>query len=533
MIGVAAPRAQHDVVHEFFELFKTPWEPYVPGRRYRVVLSADGVTEPDAAPLTMIYGAREQAIDRCVRASVTRSMSPAARWREATLPLYGPHVTFAWAGRDGELTADGRPLEYVATQAQTTVRRIGYDLFGEVAHLLRHGQPVWFARVPSLELHIALLRQRLADANVTWLEVPPRPHDARFICCLTHDLDFVGIRRQRVNPTLAGFALRGTVGTIVDTVRGRRPVAEAARNVLAVLSLPLILLKLRADLWDPFRDYAHADRGHAATFFVVPFKNHAGHAPDGTVEARRAVSYGIDDIKQQLGSLPTPPCELAVHGLDAWCDEQRGRDERHALTALTGQRRSGVRMHWLYFDADSPRRIEAAGFDYDSTYGYNDAIGYRAGTLQAFRPPGTERLLELPLAIMDSAMLYPNRMGLSHDEAIARCRDVVRQARASGGALVINWHDRSLAPERQWGRCYEALLDAVEAEGGMFLSAGQAVDWFRWRRGIRFHEQPATREVMVNAPPLSAGLPAACIALRGPDTPRETAFAGGACRVDV
>ena len=32
----------HDLVREFFELFKTPWEFYRPGRRYHVLLSHGG-----------------------------------------------------------------------------------------------------------------------------------------------------------------------------------------------------------------------------------------------------------------------------------------------------------------------------------------------------------------------------------------------------------------------------------------------------------------------------------------------------------
>ena len=30
--------------------------------------------------------------------------------------------------------------------------------------------------------------------------------------------------------------------------------------------------------------------------------------------------------------------------------------------------------------------LDEAGFEYDSTVGYNDAVGYRAGTSQVFRP---------------------------------------------------------------------------------------------------------------------------------------------------
>ena len=125
--------------------------------------------------------------------------------------------------------------------------------------------------------------------------------------------------------------------------------------------------------------------------------------------------------------------ELAVHGIDAWRDADAGRAEMRQLTALTGQETAGVRMHWLYFDADSPRRLEAAGFDYDSTWGYNDAVGYRAGTSQVFRLPASENLMELPLSIMDSALFYrPGWVWLAR----RRCDSVfsiVANARRFGG----------------------------------------------------------------------------------------------------
>ena len=128
------------------------------------------------------------------------------------------------------------------------------------------------------------------------------------------------------------------------------------------------------------------------------------------------------------------------------------------------------------------------GFDYDSTWGYNDAVGYRAGTSQVFRLPAAESLLELPLSIMDSALFYPDRMNLTGRTALARVPAIVDNARRFGGTLVINWHDRSLAPERLWDRVYQhaarSKSDAASASGSPPRS--EAVDWFRWRRSIRF-----------------------------------------------
>ena len=58
MIGVAASADRIEVVNEFFELFKTPWEPFVPGKRYPVVLIADGHTDPGDAEVAFADGPR-------------------------------------------------------------------------------------------------------------------------------------------------------------------------------------------------------------------------------------------------------------------------------------------------------------------------------------------------------------------------------------------------------------------------------------------------------------------------------------------
>ena len=39
--------------------------------------------------------------------------------------------------------------------------------------------------------------------------------------------------------------------------------------------------------------------------------------------------------------------------------------------------------------------------------GYNETVGFRAGTSQVFAPIGTKHLLELPLHIQDTSLLYP------------------------------------------------------------------------------------------------------------------------------
>ncbi len=79
--------------------------------------------------------------------------------------------------------------------------------------------------------------------------------------------------------------------------------------------------------------------------------------------------------------------EVGLHGIDAWADKDSAAEERRRLEPRSGTAGLGVRMHWLYWDKDTFRILDEAGFAYDSTFGYNDTVGYRAGTVQAYRPP--------------------------------------------------------------------------------------------------------------------------------------------------
>jgi hypothetical protein len=139
-------------------------------------------------------------------------------------------------------------------------------------------------------------------------------------------------------------------------------------------------------------------------------------------------------------------------------------------------------MHWLFFDENSPVKLEEAGFSYDSTVGYNETAGYRAGTTQAFKPPGATRMLELPMHIMDTALFYPVHMNLSLEQAETLIGQFINNASHFGGVLTINWHDRSVAPERLWGGVYNNLLDDLKKMGAWFPTAAQAVSWFKKRR---------------------------------------------------
>ena len=503
MIGVRANVGEEDVVREFFELFKTPWEFYRRGRHYDVYLSTTGAPmEESTARTALIYSGTRIPLDNMAGIeSVAERASTTLAFGASRLPIYGRTVAFRCSGIGLETTERSRhPVAYATTLEGSRAVRVGYDLFGEVRTLLTEGQPPVNAGIPALDTHIALLRELIGWSGVPLVEIPPVPEGYRFIACMTHDVDHPSVRVHRWDHTMFGFLFRACVGSMINVCRGRATIRDLLANWAAAVRLPFVHLGLASDFWSCLHRYVLIDPGRASTFFVIPRKDYAGQTPDGEAPPRRAARYGVRDISDEVRRLMAAGCEIGVHGLDAWLDSARGREEFAEVSAVTGACELGVRMHWLYGGEKSPVLLEQAGFAYDSTSGYNDTIGYRSGTTQVFKPLGATTLLELPLHVMDTALFYPDHLNLAPREARRAVSTIIDHARQFGGAVTVNWHDRSLAPERRWGRVYRDVVEDLARQDAWFPTASQAVSWFRTRRAATFETvswRPKTVRVKV------------------------------------
>ena len=488
MIGVVAKENQRQVVEEFFELFKTPWEPFCAEHEYDVVIVTADQVPAVSARLILVYSATELEFDRtAVCAEAVLHAGGLLECEDALVSVYGGLRTFSPTAQAVPCLASRIGTAAVALDAsEKRVIRIGFDLFEEVRFLLTLGQPVEQAAVPTLDLHIAMLRQWMIEAGVVFVEILPTPANADYIVCLTHDIDFVGIRRHLLDHSMWGFVYRAIVGSFVDLLRGHKSMSQLLRNWWAVLSLPLVYLGIAKDFWEPFAWYLKVEEGLPSTYFIIPFKGRAGKRVPGNRASRRAAGYGVEDIAESVRTLLHHGCEVGVHGIDSWNSAESGREEQAMVASVTGHSGLGIRMHWLLFEPDSAATLEEAGYAYDSTAGYNETVGYRAGTMQAFRPLGTQTILELPMHIQDGALFYPGRLHLTEAEADARCAKMMDGASRLGGVITILWHDRSHGPERFWGGFYVRLVQALKQQRTWFASASQATGWFRKRRGVRF-----------------------------------------------
>jgi hypothetical protein len=101
---------------------------------------------------------------------------------------------------------------------------------------------------------------------------------------------------------------------------------------------------------------------------------------------------------------------------------------------------------------------------------------------------------------MDTALFYPCYLNLSERKAERAVGELIDGVAEFGGALTVNWHDRSIAPERLWDDFYLGLLRELKRRGAWFPTAAQAVSWFRNRRSAVLEVMPeANGQVRVRA----------------------------------
>ena len=485
MIGVAVPANERAIAAEFFELLKTPWEFCRREGRYDVVLCTSE-NLPCAAPqLLLIFRGEATSFDANHRVQVNsrRTGGFVVSHEGKRLPIYGSMATFS-VGANPVLREETtqEPAAFASRIGQSTTVRVGYNLFEEIRSLLTDGQPSANASIPTLDEHIQIVRDWIARAGIPLVEIPPVPDGFSFIACLTHDIDHPRLRNHWCDHTMFGFIYRSTIGILLQVLSGRKPVRSLMRNWNAACLLPFVHLGIAKDAWSGFDRYLELDGGHGSTFFVIPRPNCPGRTSEGPAPPMRACRYNVDELLPQLKRIVSAGGEVGVHGLNAWLDADEGRKERARISQAVGATELGARMHWLFFNGGSPARLDSAGFSYDSTVGYRETIGFRTGTTQAYKPPGVNRLLELPLHVMDTSLFYPSYLNLRDEEAKRLTGRVLNDVERIGGTFTVNWHDRSIAPDRLWDTFYLDLVRELQRRRAWFATGSKAVAWFRKRR---------------------------------------------------
>lgn len=182
-------------------------------------------------------------------------------------------------------------------------------------------------------------------------------------------------------------------------------------------------------------------------------------------------------IRRMIGWLQKHSVENGVHlGYRTFRNPQELLMELGILRSVLGERPLGGRQHYLRWCPESWIDWETCGLAYDSTVGYAEQIGFRAGTCIPYRPwllslDREARLLEIPLLVMDGTLL--DSMQLEGDQLLNAVRGIVDRCRAVGGVFTFLCHNTTLR-DTSFAPLYEPILDMLGSS-----------DRFDWQSSLR------------------------------------------------
>jgi hypothetical protein len=292
----------------------------------------------------------------------------------------------------------------------------------------------------------------------------PRYEGARFAVALTHDVD--SVRRW----TRTG--IRGAAARLKDDVLHAR-LRKGAREATGLALAPVHRVRGTDPNWRFDRIAAETRRRGASgsTFFVLAGHHdpHDGPAPETYDRLRPALVETLADVD----------AEIALHGSYRAADDPALLAEEKQRLESLGARSVGQRFHYLRVDPHRNLRFVAdVGLAYDSSLGFPDAIGFRAGIARPFRPWDFERerpfdLIEVPLAVMDVTLAERRYRGLTPRVAWREIERLLDRGAEDGTAFAILWHPDRFDPPTSggWDRLFYRVIDGVRERGGACMSA--------------------------------------------------------------
>jgi len=176
-------------------------------------------------------------------------------------------------------------------------------------------------------------------------------------------------------------------------------------------------------------------------------------------------AYDINSsyLRDELAAFHEGGWTIGLHqSFDAWQDESAMSTERQRVAASASVEVVHCRQHWLHFSWQSTWAAqEAAGLFFDSTLGFNDRPGFRAGHALRIKPwdfarDASMRIEVTPMLFMDSHFYdYANLNSAPVTEEMKRWLDEVELV---GGEITVNWHTHTITDIYGWGDGYEQLL---------------------------------------------------------------------------
>jgi len=329
---------------------------------------------------------------------------------------------------------------------------------------------------------------RKAAGRRAFRTVAPWPEGRRWAAAFTHDLDVVSwwpvfTLLRMVELTRKGaFAQVARVATSALANVGFDPVFQGVTGVLNTEAVARI----------------------RSTWCIL--------CGTPTLQTMRAgdLTYHPESTKARgiLAQVRAAGHEIGLHGSFATLDDSQAfQDQRRRLVEIAGSPVHGIRQHYVRIRPGvTESAMAAAGFWYDSTFGFPDRNGFRLGVADVITRWDADA--SQPVAIEEAPFTWMDR-ALSKYQAIeqpaAWSRDALElaaTAREVGGLWVGLWHP-NLTPALGFPdapAAYAATIAGVLAEAPYVAPLDTIVGWRRIRRRVRAEGIERDGSIATNRP---------------------------------
>ncbi len=200
--------------------------------------------------------------------------------------------------------------------------------------------------------------------------------------------------------------------------------------------------------------------------------------------------YLLEEIQDEIHYILDHKCEIGLHtGFFSFDNLEKIKIEKEKLEKISGKKVVGVRNHIYRFKIPKTwKLLNQAGFEYDSSLGYYDMIGFINGMCHPYKPYDilenkNIEILEIPTCIVDVTMF--SYMKLNTVNAWNFIKNLIDTVEKLGGVLSILWHNWTFSyPVSyaglfgiEWTKLYEKILDYGHKKKA-WLTNGKAISDF-------------------------------------------------------
>jgi len=276
--------------------------------------------------------------------------------------------------------------------------------------------------------------------GVSWTQEMP---SKKRLICLTHDVDSIK------GKSFIRYAFWFTKALL----------SLKTKEIKQVINLISTYMRLDEDPHFSFQSFYEIEKyyGFCSTFFIMSLPFFLGR------EGRR-YSLRRSDIKEVLWRLSQNGWEIGLHPSRVTClSKAKLKKEMNRFMSHIGNDNvsMGIRNHYLKASFPETWRIqEELGIQYDSSLGWYDSPGFRAGTSRPFRPFDAElnrrlNVWEIPLIVMDGSLQG------SSDTIVAKCKMMAEEAFQYNTPFTILWHSDRLS-EIEYSEFSDAYLKLLK-----------------------------------------------------------------------